>query len=93
MTLVHYRGQLAADAWREDEPLAFLTAPGVATSIPEAAYRFCRHELDMHTVLSGTGNVDHLQENIASLFKPPLPQAALQQLEQLVRIFRDTEGC
>jgi len=47
MTLVHYRGQLVADAWREDEPLGFLTAPGMATSIPEVAYRLCCHELGM----------------------------------------------
>jgi len=37
----------------------------------------------MHTVLSGTGNADHLPENVASLLKPPLPQAALRRLEQL----------
>jgi aryl-alcohol dehydrogenase-like predicted oxidoreductase len=76
-------GQLAADACREDDPLGFLTVPGVASSIPEAAYRFCRYEPGMHTVLTGTGNVEHLQENVASLLKPSLPQAALQRLEQL----------
>jgi aryl-alcohol dehydrogenase-like predicted oxidoreductase len=75
-------GQLAADACREDEPLGFLTAHGAA-STPEAAYRFCRYEPGMHTVLTGTGNVAHLQENVASLLKPPLPQATLQRLEQL----------
>jgi len=80
---LHQKGQLAEDACREEELLGFLTAPGVAASLPEAAYRFCRYEPGMHTVLTGTGNVDHLQENVASLLKPPLQQAALQRLEQL----------
>jgi aryl-alcohol dehydrogenase-like predicted oxidoreductase len=75
-------GQLAPDACHEDDPLSFLTAHGTAASIPEAAYRFCRHEPGMHTVLTGTGNVTHLQENVVSLLKPPLPQADLQRLEQ-----------
>jgi L-galactose dehydrogenase len=76
-------GQLAPDACQEDDPLGFLTANGVAASIPEAAYRFCRYEPGMHTVLTGTGNVVHLQENVASLLKSPLPPAVLQRLEQL----------
>lgn len=76
-------GQLAQDACQEEEPLGFLTANDVAASIPEAAYRFCRYEPGMHTVLTGTGNVEHLQENVASLLKPPLPPAVLQRLEQL----------
>jgi len=76
-------GQLAADVWHEDKPLDFLTAHDAAVSIPEAAYRFCRYEPGMHTVLTGTGNVNHLQENVESLLKPPLPQANLQRLEQL----------
>jgi aryl-alcohol dehydrogenase-like predicted oxidoreductase len=37
----------------------------------------------MHTVLTGTGNVTHLQENVAALLKPPLPPADLQRLEHL----------
>jgi len=76
-------GQLASDACREDDPLGFLTAKRVATSLPEAAYRFCRYEPGMHTVLTGTGNAAHLQENVTALLKPPLPQSALQRLEQL----------
>lgn len=76
-------GQLAQDACQEEEPLGFLTANDVAASIPEAAYRFCRYEPGMHTVLTGTGNVEHLQENVASLLKPLLPPAVLQRLEQL----------
>jgi L-galactose dehydrogenase len=76
-------GQLATDACQEDDPLGFLTANGVAASIPEAAYRFCRYESGMHTVLTGTGNVAHLQENVVALLKPPLPPAVLQRLEEL----------
>jgi aryl-alcohol dehydrogenase-like predicted oxidoreductase len=34
-------------------------------------------------VLSGTGNVEHLKENVASLLKPPLAQADLERLAQI----------
>jgi hypothetical protein len=33
--------------------------------------------------LPGTGNPHHLQENVSSILKPPLPKAALQKLESL----------
>ena len=61
-------------------------AAGVLTAqirLPEAAYRFCRHEHGVNVVLTGTGNPDHLQENVSSILKPPLPKAALQKLESL----------
>lgn len=77
------RGQLAPDVCNADDPLGFLTADGKAAAIPEAAYRFCRYEPGLHTVLTGTGNVEHLKENVASLLKPPLAQADLQRLDQL----------
>jgi len=76
-------GQIAPEVCAEKDPLGFLTAGGAASSIPEAAYRFCRHEPGMHTVLTGTGNVEHLRENITSLLKPPLPQPDLQRLERM----------
>ncbi len=76
-------GQLAPNACDKNNPLGFLTADGKAATIPEAAYRFCRYEPGMHTVLTGTGSVDHLKENVASILKPPLASADLQRLEQL----------
>src|SRR5215470_3012024 len=76
-------GQLAPDACDADDPLGFLAADGKAASIPEAAYRFCRYEPGLHTVLTGTGDIKHLKENVASLLKPPLAQADLRQLDQL----------
>ncbi|MGZ8445726.1 MAG: aldo/keto reductase, partial [Candidatus Binatia bacterium] len=54
-----------------------------AATLPEAAYRFCRHERGVDVVLTGTGNPDHLQENIAAILKPPLPRASLDKLEKL----------
>lgn len=66
-------GLVDRDALDADDPLGFLTADGVTGSVPEAAYRFCRAEPGIHVVLSGTGNPQHLEENVASLLKPPLP--------------------
>jgi L-galactose dehydrogenase len=65
------------------DPLAFLLEDGTAESIVEAAYRFARHEPGTHVVLTGTGNVAHLDENVCSLSRGPLPQPALDRLEQL----------
>jgi aryl-alcohol dehydrogenase-like predicted oxidoreductase len=77
------RGEINLDGYNPTAPLDFLTAPGVATSITEAAYRFCRHEPGIDVVLSGTGSVAHLEENARTLQLPPLPQAALARINQL----------
>jgi aryl-alcohol dehydrogenase-like predicted oxidoreductase len=76
-------GQLADGACDTNNPLGFLLDEGKAATIPEAAYRFCRYEPGLHTVLTGTGSVAHLKENVASLLKPPLVQADLQRLERI----------
>jgi hypothetical protein len=77
------RGQVDPGACDDDDPLGFLTQRGKAATIPEAAYRYCRHEPGIHAVLTGTGNPDHLKANIASLLKAPLDQVDLQRLEDL----------
>jgi aryl-alcohol dehydrogenase-like predicted oxidoreductase len=69
--------------YNQDAPLDFLTAPGVAASLTEAAYRYCRHEPGMDVVLSGTGSIDHLEENASALQMPPLPQDALDRVNKL----------
>jgi aryl-alcohol dehydrogenase-like predicted oxidoreductase len=66
-----------------EDPLGFLTHGGVANSVPEAAYRFCRDEPGMHVILSGTGNLDHLEQNVAALKAPPLPQALRERLMEM----------
>lgn len=63
--------------------LGFLTDNGCAGTLTEAAYRFCVHEPGADVVLTGTGDEKHLEANIASALKPPLPPEALERLEAL----------
>ena len=48
---------------------------GGATSVIDAAYRYARHEPGADVVLFGTGDIEHLESNIESILKPPLPAA------------------
>ena len=66
-----------------EEPLDFLLGDGKASSVVDAAYRFCRHEPGAHVVLTGTGSADHLKQNIESLNKPPLPADAVARLKEI----------
>ncbi|HSR79785.1 MAG TPA: aldo/keto reductase [Hyphomicrobiaceae bacterium] len=72
-------GELAA----ADDPLSFLVHPGGAESVVDAAYRFARHQPGIDVVLFGTGNVAHLRSNVASILRPPLPGADVEQLDRL----------
>ena len=72
-----------------DDPLGFLVHDGGAASMIDAAYRFVRHEPGVDVVLFGTGNAAHLRSNIASLLKPPLPEA---DRAKLVALFGRLKG-
>ncbi|HSK30683.1 MAG TPA: aldo/keto reductase [Candidatus Limnocylindria bacterium] len=77
------KGAIGEDALDVNDPLGFLMKETDAASLPEAAYRFCRHQPGVDVVLTGTGNPEHLKENVAAILKPPLPNPALQKLESL----------
>jgi aryl-alcohol dehydrogenase-like predicted oxidoreductase len=77
------KGAIAQGALHAKDPLGFLLGESGAASLPEAAYRFCRHEPGVDVVLSGTGNPEHLRENVAAILKPALPDPALVKLEAL----------
>ena len=64
-------------------PLGFLIHDGGASSLVEAAYRYARHEPGVDVVLFGTGSIAHLRSNVASLLKPPLPNADRAKLAAL----------
>ena len=53
--------------------MSFLVDGGVAASLPDAAYRYCRHEPGADVILTGTGSEAHLLENLASIQRADLP--------------------
>ncbi|HLY89099.1 MAG TPA: aldo/keto reductase [Acetobacteraceae bacterium] len=67
----------------DPDPLGFLVHPGGALNLTDAAYRYVRHEPGVDVVLFGTGDHAHLRSNIASILRPPLPQADRGKLKQL----------
>ena len=79
------RGQLDPKEVDGAAPFGFLIHDGGAVSLPDAAYRFCRDEPGTHVILSGTGNPAHLEANIASFSRPPLPEEDRRRLEHIFR--------
>lgn len=77
------QGQVDASLADDPTPLAFLTADAGAASIMDAAYRFCRYAPGMDVILTGTGDVDHLRANVASILRPPLPTEAVARVHTL----------
>jgi aryl-alcohol dehydrogenase-like predicted oxidoreductase len=74
------RGELDASLLSNGDPLEFLVAEGHAQSITDAAYRYARHERGADVILFGTGNKDHVQANVESILRPPLPAPAVERL-------------
>jgi aryl-alcohol dehydrogenase-like predicted oxidoreductase len=74
-------GQLDAAKFDAADPLGFLKDG--TEGIVDAAYRFCRHEPGIDIVLTGTGSIDHLKENVASITRGPLPAKMQARLEDL----------
>lgn len=59
-------------------------------SIPELAHRYARHQRGMHAVLTGTGDANHLRQNVFSVSLPPLPVEVIEKLERIATA--DQEG-
>lgn len=53
-----------------------------AVSLADLAYRFCRHEPGLDATLFGTGNREHLDENLASFAAPALTDEAVAAIEE-----------
>src|SRR5215831_12764144 len=76
-------GELPQWLTEAPDPLGFLLHESGASTIPDAAYRFVRHEPGVDVVLFGTGDPEHLRANILSILKPPLPEPDREQLAAL----------
>ena len=85
-------GELEGDEVDLDNPLGFLLEDGLSVSITDAAYRFCRAERGAHVILSGTGNPQHLDHNLASFARPPLPPEHVARLKHVFRNVTSVTG-
>lgn len=70
-------GELSLEGLDRDHPLGFLG------DVRDAGYRYCAHEPGADLVLTGTGSVEHLEANVASLLAGPLEAAQRRQIERL----------
>lgn len=77
------RGEVDESAVDTANPLGFLVDAGVAGSLSEAAYRFCRHTRGVDVVMTGTSNVEHLKQNLRAIQMPPLPPAVVERLHSI----------
>jgi aryl-alcohol dehydrogenase-like predicted oxidoreductase len=76
-------GKIDAGTLGPEDPLDFLAEHPAIESVVQAAYRFCRHEPGAHVILTGTGSPEHLEQNIASILAPPLPEEIALRLHDL----------
>jgi aryl-alcohol dehydrogenase-like predicted oxidoreductase len=65
-----------------DNPLDFRIGEA-GTPIAEAAYRFARHEPGTNVVLTGSGNLKHLEDSIRCINLGPLSAPELDEIRQL----------
>jgi len=86
------KGVISPGAVNAQDPLDFVLRESGAATLPEAGYRFCRHEQGVDVVLTGTGNMDHLKSNVEAILKPALPAAILKKLEDLFGTLDDLTG-
>ncbi|MFC1988936.1 aldo/keto reductase [Chloroflexota bacterium] len=66
-----------------NNPFDFLIRDSGAANLADLAYRFCHYEPGTHVILSGTGNSTHLEANIESFSRPPLPQEYLEKIKNM----------
>jgi len=85
-------GDLDASVIDREDPFGFVVHHGGASSVIDAAYRFARHEPGCNVILTGTGSVAHLEQNVASIGRGPLPEDDVRQIQALFgRLQRKTK--
>lgn len=84
-------GLIARNAVPDDGPLDFLVR-GPVPSVVAAGYKFGAGHDAIATVLFGTGNVAHLEDNIEAILGPPLPDEDSKRLRALFGHLAESEG-
>jgi aryl-alcohol dehydrogenase-like predicted oxidoreductase len=73
------RGMLAHDAPVNDDPVKWLVKKHVL-SLPAVGYKYAAAHPAISTALTGTTNVEHLEENVRAILGPPLPEQDMERL-------------
>ena len=75
-------GLIPRGALPEEDPLGWLVK-GEVTSLPAAGYKYAAAHPAIGTVLTGTANIAHLEENLAAILGPPLPKEDMVRLRSI----------
>jgi aryl-alcohol dehydrogenase-like predicted oxidoreductase len=85
------RGDLPQEALPDRDPLGWLVHDAV-DSVTAAAYSFAAGHPGVSCVLTGTANVEHLEENVRAALGPVLPDADRRRLIELFGPIRRNLG-
>ena len=86
------QGQLDISQFDLNNPLADILQASGCDSLTELAYRFCASEPGIHSILSGTGNPQHLIANSQAILKGTLPESIRQKLISLFQSVDSISG-
>ena len=79
------KGMIDKNSLPDSNPLDWLIHDNV-TSVINAGYKFAASHPAISSVLTGTASINHLEENVASLEDPSLPET---DKEKLIDLFGD----
>ena len=74
------RGVVSDDVASAEEPLGWLIESGEAETLVEAAYRYAAYTEGVSTVMTGTIDPVHLEQNVESVLEGPLSAEAIDRL-------------
>ncbi len=84
-------GLIPQDSLPDQGPLDFLVH-GEVKSVVAAGYKFGASHLAIATVLIGTGNIAHLEDNIDAVLGAPLPRQNSDRIRALFGHLAESEG-
>lgn len=76
------RELIARDSVPDENPLGWLVRDGVV-SVVDAAYKYGADHPAVATVLTGTANIEHLEQNVASMEQPSLSETDKRKIAEL----------
>jgi aryl-alcohol dehydrogenase-like predicted oxidoreductase len=85
-------GEVSAEEIDLAAPLDFALAETDKGTLAEVAYRFAVQEPGIHSVLSGTGSIEHLDANLDAAIQGPLSAATVEKLQLIFANVRSESG-